>query len=201
MMPAKISKEVDTKNREFLKAIRAFFIFPPEDEKLLAESLNWRTFKKGYTLDSRNEMMHNVYYLSHGVARTFYIEKGKEFNYAFSFGGQFLVKPQSIMYKDKRHIFVQFLKDTEVCYFPNESFESVEKTNAMEFQRLINIGLLHALEDVEEQLLMLRMEAKERYRWALERYPHILEEVSVSQLALFLNVTKETLYRIRSGKY
>jgi hypothetical protein len=57
------------------------------------------------------------------------------------------------------------------------------------------------IEYLEEHMFMLRMEARDRYFWALKKYPHILDVVSVTQLASFLNLTKETLYRIRSGKY
>ena len=50
-------------------------------------------------------------------------------------------------------------------------------------------------------MVMLHKPARERDQVALERYPNILDLVTVTQLASFLNLTKETIYRIRSGKY
>lgn len=43
--------------------------------------------------------------------------------------------------------------------------------------------------------------ARERYQWVVDRYPRLLERSTVTQIASFLGVTKETLYRIRAGKY
>ena len=55
---------------------------------------------------------------------------------------------------------------------------------------------------LEERLDALQtMSAEERYRWALKRYPRITECATLTQIASFLGVTKETLYRIKSGKY
>jgi hypothetical protein len=55
---------------------------------------------------------------------------------------------------------------------------------------------------LEERITVLQhYSARERYLWALERYPRLTECATVTQIASFLGLTKETLYRIRSDNY
>ena len=189
------------KRPRFLDEMRVMFSFTPEEEQKFLEMLTWRTYKKRHVLDGQNEILQYMFYINRGAARTFYVEKGTEYNYAFSFEGQFLVRPQSMMRKNKQTMFVQFLEDTEICYVPISTLGAFQSHSTDKFRQFLNIALIKYTEYLEEHLFMLRMDARDRYNWAIERFPHILEVISVSQLASYLNLTKETLYRIRSGKY
>lgn len=185
-----------------LSALRARMSdFTEEDEQRLLRSLQWCIFKKGEILESDNDIFKNVFYINSGTARTYYIENGKECNYAFSFAGQLIILPMTLVRKRREPLVIQFLEETEVCYVPVNVLKDLPSLQASRLLQAINLSMLSYIKYMEEHVLMLRMDAKDRYRWVLEKYPHILEVVSVTQLASFLNVTKETLYRIRSGKY
>ena len=55
---------------------------------------------------------------------------------------------------------------------------------------------------LEERVMLLQTaSAPERYRWMEKRYPRVIERATMTQVASFLGITKETLYRIRSNKY
>ena len=81
------------------------------------------------------------------------------------------------------------------------SRENLPLLDTREFMLFVNLAMIEHVQYMEEVMYMLRLEAPDRYRWVLNKYPQILEAVSLTQLASFLNITKETLYRIRSGKY
>ncbi len=181
--------------------------FSPAEEKRLRQLLSWREFKKGYIIDVKQEVVNNRFYILKGVARSFYIKNGKEYNCSFSFDGQFIILPLSML-MNGQDIYIQFLDKTETCCIPlhsNITPKDMQKDfpilESVKFWQFINMAMVHHLKELEEQLFMLRMDAKDRYNWALSHYPGILEKVSITQLASFLDVTKETLYRIRSGKY
>lgn len=176
--------------------------FTPEEEQKLRDSLTWLTYKKGDIIDSQNEIMQRRLYVINGAARSYYIKDGKEYNYSFHFDGQFMI-PSYTLLKRGVPVFFQFLKKTEVCYMPvspknKNKFPSLDTAK---FQQFLNVGLVHLISEMEENLFMLRMDAKDRYNWIVKRYPRILDVISISQLASYLDVTKETIYRIRSGKY
>ena len=185
---------------KFLDELRAFG-FTPDEEQRLRDALTFRTFKKGHIIDSRAGMLYNRFYIIKGTARIYYIESGKERNYAFSFDNQFIMLPYSIMMRN-HDIFIQFLEDTEVCCIPSrEERKNDPSLSSAKFWQFINVAMIHHISEMEEYVIMLRMDARDRYHWIMERHPHILETVSITQLASYLNVTKETLYRIRAGKY
>lgn len=190
-----------TERMRVFEEMRRVFKLTEADEQYLKSNLKWFVFKKGYVVDGQNEILQNMIYVNRGVARTYYIENGREHNYGFTFASHFIVKPQKLMLEGELQIFVQFLDETEVCYIPLQTMGSLTDRTSGEIYKFMNMGLINHIVQIEEQMFMLRMDAKERYDWVVRKYPHLLELVSVTQLASFLNLTKETLYRIRSGKY
>lgn len=157
-------------------------------------------FKRGETIDGQNELLQNVIFIASGSARTYYIENDREHNFAFSFGPHLLIVPHTLIQAGDYRVFVQFMEPTEVCYVPMKRVGQIIDESENSY-KLISVGLIKYLEFLERHMLLLRMPATERYRTIVENNPHILDVVTITQLASYLNVTKETLYRIRSGKY
>lgn len=187
---------------QFLDEVKPLVGLTEDDIVRLMKIFRWEEFRKGEVIDGQRVTAQYLFYINRGIARTYYIEGGREVTYAFSFEGQFIIKPQSsVLRKNRQTIFIQFLQDTEVCYFSINSLNDIEGVHSEKFYKMIVYGMLRHIEYLEEQQFMMRLGARERYRRVVEQYPHLLEMVSVTQLAMFLDVTKETLYRIRSGKY
>lgn len=189
------------KTLQIFEDMKRVFRLTEDDESFLQSNLKWTTFKKGHTIDGQNEILQHLIYLHQGAARTFYIANGREHNLGFTFASQFIVRPHRIMENGEYRIFVQFLAETDVCYISLPVIKSLTEHAAGEVYKFMNFGLINHVERLEEQMFMLHMDARSRYEWVAEKYPQLLELVSITQLASFLNVTKETLYRIRSGKY
>lgn len=185
----------------FLDDIRRTMCLDAEEERKLLNSMKFSKFKKGDTIEGQNEILRNMIYVISGSARTYYIEHGHEHNYAFTFASNFLLRPEKIIRGGHYQIFVQFMEPAEVCYIPRPDLNTLDKKRQGEVYKYICLGLIKYAEFLEDQTLMLHLSAKERYQWVLERYPNLLDLITITQLASYINVTKETLYRIRSGKY
>lgn len=185
----------------FLDELHRKMALTAEEENKLRANLKFVHFKKGDSVDRQNEMLKNMIFLINGSARTYYIESGREHNFAFTFAPHFLIRPETIIRSDAYHIVIEFMEPSDVCYVPTPDFTKFSKERQGEVLKFICLGLSNYADFLEEQMVMLHKPATERYRWALERYPGILDFVTVTQLASFLNLTKETIYRIRSGKY
>ena len=66
----------------------------------------------------------------------------------------------------------------------------------------LSTALMQYVAFLEERVsVMQSLGAEERYQWLLHRYPRITECANATQIASYLGITKETLYRIRGGKY
>lgn len=185
----------------FLNDLRHKMNLSAEEESKLIKSLKFVHFKKGESVDGQNELLKNMIFLIRGSARTYYIERGCEHNFAFTFASHFLIRPETIIRSGHHHIIIKFMEPSDVCYVPLPDLNLLDKSRQGEVFKYIRLGLSSYADFLEEQMVMLHKPARERYQWALERYPNILDLVTVTQLASFLNLTKETIYRIRSGKY
>lgn len=193
-------KDNEAKSVKFINDIRKLFSISPEEEKIICDALRFRLYEKGYIITDTTEIFKNHFFIVKGVARTYYIENGKEYNYSFSFDDEFIMIPYTESQRGL-NVFVQFLEDTEVCFTSTNNRQKLPSLANEKFHHFVETALVNQIKYMESMMIMLRMEAKDRYKWVMKKHPRILESVSLTQLASFLNITKETLYRIRSGKY
>lgn len=158
---------------------------------------------KGSIIDGNKLVRENSYYILSGAARAFYTRDGKEHTMSFAFDDEFLMTHMVLNSVDIP-LTITFMEDSQIVYVPIHSMRdklkrSIPGAEAMVF---LNASLISYNSFLEERIYTLQcMTATERYNWALDRYPNLLKYATVTQIASFLGVTKETLYRIRSGKY
>ena len=193
-------KDNEAKSVKFINDIRKLFSISSEEEKIIFDALRFRLYEKGYIITDTTEIFKHHFFIVKGVARTYYIENGKEYNYSFSFDDEFIMSPYTESQRGL-NVFVQFLEDTEVCFTSTNNRQKLPSLANEKFHHFVETALVNQIKYMESMMIMLRMEAKDRYKWVMKKHPRILESVSLTQLASFLNITKETLYRIRSGKY
>ena len=193
-------KDNEAKSVKFINDIRKLFSISSEEEKIIFDAHRFRLYEKGYIITDTTEIFKNHFFIVKGVARTYYIENGKEYNYSFSFDDEFIMIPYTESQRGL-NVFVQFLEDTEVCFTSTNNRQKLPSLANEKFHHFVETALVNQIKYMESMMIMLRMEAKDRYKWVMKKHPRILESVSLTQLASFLNITKETLYRIRSGKY
>ena len=193
-------KDNEAKSVKFINDIRKLFSISSEEEKIIFDALRFRLYEKGYIITDTTEIFKNHFFIVKGVARTYYIENGKEYNYSFSFDDEFIMIPYTESQRGL-NVFVQFLEDTEVCFTSTNNRQKLPSLANEKFHHFVETALVNQIKYMESMMIMLRMEAKDRYKWVMKKHPRILESVSLTQLASFLNITKETLNRIRSGKY
>ena len=193
-------KDNEAKSVKFINDIRKLFSISSEEEKIIFDALRFRLYEKGYIITDTTEIFKNHFFIVKGVARTYYIENGKEYNYSFSFDDEFIMIPYTESQRGL-NVFVQFLEDTEVCFTSTNNRQKLPSLANEKFHHFVETALVNQIKYMESMMIMLRMEAKDRYKWVMKKHPRILESVSLTPLASFLNITKETLYRIRSGKY
>lgn len=186
--------------------IRKHIDLTPELEASLRSLMQERSYRRGDTIQFTSLLRGNAFYIQQGSARVFYIQGGKEHTFSFAFANQFVTLSMFLMDNPDSQLTIEFLEPTVVIFVPITDVRSIlaEYTthNMAEMATFIITALLENQRSLEERTLMYQSySAEKRYHWLIERYPHILEHATITQIASFLGVTKETLYRIRSGKY
>lgn len=186
--------------------IRAHLEISPEMEQSLRSIMTRHTFKRGDTISSISDIRTNVFYIQHGAARVYYLKSGKEHTYSFAFDDEFITLSPHLWKEPDNITTIEFLEPTEVIFVPISGthllMEDYAREHIAEAATVLITALIEHTRFLEERLFILQTaSAPERYKWLINRYPKILERATITQIASYLGVTKETLYRIRAGKY
>lgn len=186
--------------------IKSFARMTPEIEASLRSLMKEQSYKKGDIIRGAINLINYSYYIKRGAARVFVTSGGKEHTLSFSFDDEFIIATQQSLKDDPDTIAIQFLEPTETIYFPHHKIKdnlndstAVETTSSLLF---LNAALLRYTSFLEERIyIMQTLNATQRYNWVIKRHPRILETAPANQIASYLGLTKETLYRIRNNRY
>lgn len=178
----------------------------PEIEASLRSLMKEKSFRKGDTIRGAFNLTHYSYYIKRGAARVYVTSGGKEHTLSFSFDDEFIIAPQQSIKDDPDTIAIQFLEPTEIIYLAHLKVKdilidstAIETTSSLLF---LNAALIRYTSFLEERIhVMQTLNAPQRYQWVIKRHPRILETAPATQIASYLGLTKETLYRIRNHKY
>lgn len=186
--------------------IKTFTKMTPEIEESLRNLMRQRTFRKGEIIRGAVNFQSYGYYIQEGAARVFITEKGKEHTISFNFEDQFVIPNHQVLNRFPDTIAMQFLENTTMIYVPHHKVKDIleESTVVEDIPALLflNAGLIRYSMAIEERMFVMQtFSAPDRYKWLIQKYPRLQEIATATQIASFLGLTKETIYRIRNNKY
>lgn len=178
----------------------------PEQEISMRSLMRERHFKRGDTITAVSDMRANSIYIRHGSARVFYLRGGKEQTFSFSFSDEFVMPSYHLLEHPESQLTIEFLEPTTAYFIPMADMrmlmDEISRDHTAEAASIAITALFELTRKHEERILILQSaSARERYNWLITRYPIILKRATITQIASYLGITKETLYRIRAGKY
>jgi CRP-like cAMP-binding protein len=114
---------------------------------------------------------------------------------------QVIADTSSLVKKEPSEESIQLLEDSEMYAIEYTSLQTlIQKHHAFSLW-YIKLVELYYIAQIEDRLTDLQfLDAKQRYQKLLSLYPNITNRISLGNIASFLNITKETLSRIRAGK-
>jgi len=185
---------------ELLNFIRTLTSFSDDSWRLLQPALTVQEFRKNELLLEEGEVCHALFYIVHGYCRSYYTIDGAVKNTGFffekeiatnvtSFGsGQpsefnmIACEPLSVIRFDKQQLFLAAKQAPEIEVLGRHCIRVFAARQA-EFANLFQLYTpLQRLEYIET------------------KHSALLQRVSLSQLASFLGVARETLSRIRKRR-
>ena len=188
-------------NSEELKRILLPIIsFSDESFAALNELSRFVTLKKGDILLKEGEHATEYFLVKSGQLRTFFIKDGKEINSRFTFEGEFTANLKSLKSKQPSETTTMAAEPSEVWRL---NIRQLAEVSFLLPELLLFMRRLHTrmLIQEEEHSNMFRLyNPAERYHYIEEQHPRLLQRVSLTQLASYLGVTRETLGNIRRKK-
>jgi CRP/FNR family transcriptional regulator, anaerobic regulatory protein len=154
--------------------------------------------KKGEILLRPGEVCRHLYFIKKGLLRCFYILREEEITDWFFWEGRTVVSVRSWYTQTVAEDFIQAIEDCELYLISYDDLEYAYQ-NFLELNyigRVLTAEYLLIWHSLAQNTRLL--DAAERYQLILERQPEMLQRVPLRHLATWLNMTPETLSRIRS---
>jgi CRP-like cAMP-binding protein len=192
----------DTK-KELTSFLSAIYPLPEAVLEEVARSFEQFTYPKNYMLLKQGQVSKHLWFVVKGAIRYFYTdEAGKESTVWFSFENAPVGSTTSFIHQLAAQENIQLLEESTLYRIEYNAFRALlEKHHAFALWYIKMIEEHYALQ-VEDRLSDLQfLNAKQRYEKLLTQFPQITNRISLGHIASYLNITQETLSRIRAGKF
>ena len=156
-------------------------------------------YGKGERILSEGEVCTGISYIEKGLVRQYYIKNGKEVTEHLGVDRSIFMCIESLFKEEPSYLQVEALEPTLVYILPKAKLEAAAMRN-------VNIQMLYR-KILEESLIqsqvhadLMRFEtAPNKYKRLCEMNPQVVLRAPLTYIANYLQMTPETLSRIRSN--
>lgn len=193
-------KDLKNKTRDIARELARKYSTMTHDELDILESVIVpMKFIKGELILPEGEICRNIMYVDKGLLRQFYFKNGKEVTEYLAVEGNIVMCIESLFKEEPTRLQVEAIEASHVFCLPKARLEEVALHN-------VNIQILYR-KILEESLILsqihadlMRFESAEnRYRRLCKQAPQIALRAPLVFIASYLQMTPETLSRVRSA--
>jgi CRP-like cAMP-binding protein len=164
-----------------------------------AEILVPLKFKRGETPVKEGDVCDSLYYIEKRLTRQYYVKNGKEVTEHLEYEGGIVMCIESFFLQEPSRLVIETLEPSKIYAIPYNKLQELTRTS-YEFCQLMFSFLEHSLILSQRKADTLRFEsAKERYLRTLNDHPDLVRRAPLHYLASYLQMTPETLSRVRKG--
>ena len=193
-------KELNNSTRDIARELaRKYSTMTHEELDILESVLVPMKFAKGEIILKEGDVCEHVYYVERGLTRQFYFKNGKELTEHIGVEHSIVMCIESLFMEKPTHLQLEALEPTLIYAMPKRKLEEVALHN-------VNIQILFR-KILEESLIisqvhadMLRFEtAQDRYLKLCKLSPQVVLRAPLVYVASYLQMTPETLSRVRAA--
>ncbi len=170
-----------------------------ESIKLFSEIIRCRKFHKGDIILADGEICTCLSYIEKGLTRQHYVKHDKDMTEHISCEGGVVFCIDSYFNGTPTHLVIEALESTVIWEMPRDSMEILAETNsdlAYLYRRFMEDSLM--LSQIKADILRFES-AKDRYTRLLQMFPKIIRRAPLTYVASYLQMSLETLSRVRSS--
>ena len=182
--------------------IQSIYLLPEQALKDVLEHFQHQEYPKNYFLLKPGKTCQHLWFMTKGAVRFFYTNDiGKEMNTWFSLDNQIVTDTTSFVKQEPAQESIQLMEDSEMYSIEYTALQALLQKHHSFALWYIKLVELHYVTQIEDRLSDLQfLDAKQRYQKLLNLYPEIANRISLGNIASYLNITQETLSRIRADK-
>lgn len=187
-----------------MEAFKSFLKqFPHFSDELFDQLVPYLSFKELKTNEyflKEGQTCKQLAFVETGMVRIYYLLDGKEITKCFCKENHITCSYSSMITQTPSQNAIQAIEDTTLIVLSYSSLQALYKTN-MYWQQMGRIaGEREFIVEESHNQSMRDLSASERYQHILQHESDLLQRVPLSHLASYIQVTPETLSRIRSKK-
>ena len=193
-------KELQNTTRDIARELaRKYSTMTHEELDVLESVLVPRKFAKNEMILSEGQVCREILYIDKGMIRQFYFKNNKELTENIGTEGSIIMCIESLFKEEPTKLQIQSLEPSIVYALPKEKLEEVALHN-------VNIQILYR-KILEESLILSQVHADlVRFETAQDRYlrlckimPQVVLRAPLVYIANYLQMTPETLSRVRAA--
>ncbi len=193
-------KELQNSTRDIARELaRRYSTMTHEELDTLESILVPRKFAKGEMILKEGQICEEIFYIDKGLIRQFYIKKDKEVTEHLATEGGIIMCIESLFKEEPTKLQVESLEPSVLYALPKRKLEQVALHN-------VNIQILFR-KILEESLIFSQLHADlVRFETAQNRYlrlcklmPQVVLRAPLNYIANYLQMTPETLSRVRAA--
>ncbi len=185
---------------DIIKNIKQLSVLSPESIDFMIPFFSKLEFRKGEEIIRAGKPCQSLFMIAKGFCRAYNVQNGEEVNLEFFFEYETVTNKNSYLF-NKPADFTVVACEPMVVYRINKNDiqYAISQRPEVELAGKKNLELIAAKQEKQLQLFRI-LTAKGRYEFLENNNPEILQRISISQLASWLGVKRETLSRIRNKR-
>ncbi|GMQ30339.1 Crp/Fnr family transcriptional regulator [Algoriphagus confluentis] len=175
--------------------------FPQVEEEAktaFGEKLQWMELERGELIEKSGTPCDHLYFVIDGSLRSFYLKDDKDVTVSFTLKGEFTTSMYSFISRNPSYENIEAMETTRLARIHHQDLMGLFDLY-QSLERVYRLLLEQYYISLEEQLVFAKFKsAKDRYLELMENRPKIIQKASVGQIASYLDMSIETLSRIRA---
>ncbi len=156
-------------------------------------------YKKGETILLAGEVCEYIYYLDQGLVRQFYLKHGKEVTEHIGADQSVFMSIESLFKEEPSKIEIETLETSIIYGLPKSKLEEIS-LHHVNIQMLYRKILEESLIIAQKHADLVRFEsAQSRYEKMCKQSPQVVMRAPLLHIANYLQMTPETLSRVRAA--
>ena len=170
-----------------------------ESVHALADILICKKYRKGEVVLQAGEVCKSMLFIEKGMLRQYYYKYDKDLTEHIGYENGMIICIESYFKQEPTRLMVETLEASVVWELPRIAVEKLTE-EYRDIERLYRGFIEHSLIESQVKADILRFEpAHERYSKLFHRHPEILKRAPLVYIASLLQMTPETLSRVRAS--
>jgi len=183
----------------FKNYLKLFPHYSPELFDQLAPYISKQSISAKEYFLSHGKICKNLAFIEKGLVRLLYLQDGKEIIKCFCRENEITTSYASLISQTESDIAIQAVEDSELIILSYTSLQKLYEQHLF-WQQLGRLASESELIRTEgHQRFLTDLTATERYATVLENDPTLIQRVPLNYLASYLQISPETLSRIRKN--